>query len=72
MNGASSGFSVFLNGNQQQLPAQQAYLSAASGNLDVAVSNVKSDHHQLAVHKQQLQQARGKRDRLLASDRQMT
>jgi cell wall-associated NlpC family hydrolase len=57
VNGAASGFSVFLNGNQQQLPAQQAYLSAASSNLDVAVSSVKIDHHELAVHRQQLQQS---------------
>jgi cell wall-associated NlpC family hydrolase len=57
VNGAASGFSVFMNGNQQQLPAQQAYLSAASSNLDVAVSSVKIDHHELAVHKQQLQQS---------------
>jgi cell wall-associated NlpC family hydrolase len=57
VNGASSGFSVFLNGNQQQLPMQQAYLSAASGNLNEAVSNVQIDRHQLTVHKQQLVKA---------------
>ncbi|MGO8874411.1 MAG: NlpC/P60 family protein [Acidimicrobiales bacterium] len=57
VNGASSGFSVFLNGNQQQLPMQQAYLSAASGNLDEAVSTVKIDRHELTVHKQELQKS---------------
>lgn len=57
VNGASSGFSVFLNGNQQELPMQQAYLSAASGNLDEAVSTVKIDRHELTVHKQALQKS---------------
>jgi cell wall-associated NlpC family hydrolase len=57
VNGAGSGFSVFFNGNQQQLPMQQAYLSAASGNLNIAVSNVRIDRHQLTVHKQELQKS---------------
>ncbi|HXY42662.1 MAG TPA: NlpC/P60 family protein [Acidimicrobiales bacterium] len=57
VNGASSGFSVFLNGNQQQLPMQQAYLSAASGNLNEAVSDVQIDRHALRVHKQALVKA---------------
>jgi cell wall-associated NlpC family hydrolase len=54
VNGESSGLAVFLNGNQQQLPMQQAYLSAAAGNLDEAVSNVEIDQHQLSVRKQAL------------------
>lgn len=51
VNGDSSGLAVFLDGNQQQLPMQQAYLSAASSNLDEAVSNVEIDRHSLNVRK---------------------
>lgn len=58
VNGASGGLSVFLNGNQQQLPMQQAYLSAASGNLAASLSGVQFERHQLEVHRQQLQRAR--------------
>lgn len=57
MTGASSGFSVFMNGNENELPMQQAYLSAASGNLDEAVSSVETAHHQLIVHEQMLERA---------------
>jgi cell wall-associated NlpC family hydrolase len=57
VNGDTSGLSVFLNGNQQQLPMQQAYVQAASGNLDEAVDSVEIDHHQLSVHEQALRQA---------------
>ncbi len=57
VNGASSGFSVFMNGSENDLPMQQAYLSAASGNLNLAVSNVETAHHQLLVHEQTLQRA---------------
>jgi cell wall-associated NlpC family hydrolase len=57
VDGDSSGLSAFLNGTQQQLPMQQAYVQAASGNLDEAVSEVQIDHHQLSVHKQALQTA---------------
>jgi cell wall-associated NlpC family hydrolase len=57
VNGDVSGLSVFLNGNQQQLPMQQAYAQAASGNLDKAVASVDIDHHQLSVHKHSLQAA---------------
>jgi cell wall-associated NlpC family hydrolase len=55
VSGASGGISVFLNGNQQQLPMQQAYLSAASGNLNEAVASVQIAHHQLTMHKDALQ-----------------
>jgi cell wall-associated NlpC family hydrolase len=55
--GASGGISVFLNGNQQQLPMQQAYLSAASGNLNEAVASVQTAHHELSVHKDALLQS---------------
>jgi cell wall-associated NlpC family hydrolase len=56
VNGDASGISVFLDGNQQ-LPMQQAYVQAASGNLNEAVASVEIDHHQLSVHKQALQNA---------------
>ena len=55
VNGGSTGISVFLNGNQQQLPMQQAYLQAASGNLDGAVAVVQTANHQLSVRKQALE-----------------
>jgi cell wall-associated NlpC family hydrolase len=57
VNGDSAGLSVFLNGSQQQLPMQQAYVQAASGNLNEAVASVEIAHHQLKVHKQALQKA---------------
>lgn len=57
VNGDTSGLSVFLNGSQQQLPMQQAYVQAASGSLDEAVDDVEIDHHQLSVHEQALQDA---------------
>jgi peptidoglycan DL-endopeptidase CwlO len=56
VNGDTSGLSVFLDGNQQ-LPMQQAYVQAASGNLNEAVASVEIDHHQLSAHKQALQKA---------------
>jgi cell wall-associated NlpC family hydrolase len=57
VNGDSAGLSVFLNGSQQQLPMQQAYVQAASGNLNQAVASVEIARHQLSVHKQALQAA---------------
>jgi cell wall-associated NlpC family hydrolase len=55
VNGTSSELTVLFSGNQQQLPMQQAYLSAASGNLNQALSTVEIDRHLLTAHKQQLQ-----------------
>ena len=57
VNGASGGFSAFFTGSQQAQPMQQAYLSAASGNINEAVANVEGDRHLLAVHRQQLRVA---------------
>jgi peptidoglycan DL-endopeptidase CwlO len=57
VNGDATGLSVFLNGNDQQLPMQQAYVQAASSNLNEAVASVEIDRHALSVHKQALQAA---------------
>jgi cell wall-associated NlpC family hydrolase len=55
VNGQTGGIGVFFSGTQQQVPMQQAYLSAASGDIDEAVSNVQIDRHSLSVKKRALQ-----------------
>ncbi|MGH9171520.1 MAG: NlpC/P60 family protein [Acidimicrobiales bacterium] len=55
VNDQASGLAAIFSGTQQELPMQQAYLSAASGNLTEAVSDVKTDKHDLAVKKRALQ-----------------
>ncbi|MGH9298412.1 MAG: NlpC/P60 family protein [Acidimicrobiales bacterium] len=58
VDGASSGgFSALLSPDSQQFPMQQAYVQAASGNLNDAVAAVLSAEHQLRDHRSALQRA---------------
>jgi len=71
--GSSSGLSDLLSPTGSQQGMQQAYLQAASGNLNVAVSTVEIAKHQLQVRKAQLQgaeRAAQANQTLIAKDKQ--
>ena len=71
--GSPAGLTVLMNATGQQAGMQQAYLQAASGNLDVAVAAVETAKHQLQDHRSQLQKAQDAAKanaQLIAKDKQ--
>ena len=69
----AGGLSALMSSNGQQAGVKQAYLQAASGNLDTAVSAVEVAKHQLQVRKAQLQgaqRAAQANENLIAKDKQ--
>ncbi|MHB1987190.1 MAG: C40 family peptidase [Acidimicrobiales bacterium] len=48
---STAGLTMLLSGSSRQLPMQQAYMSAASGDLGQAEATMTSAKHNLAVHR---------------------
>ena len=55
--GDNGSLSVIMNGSQQNAPMQQAYLQAASGNLNEAMATVRIAQHQIQGQRAVLQRA---------------
>jgi cell wall-associated NlpC family hydrolase len=73
--GASNSLSLLMSGNSSEVPEQQAYLQAASGNIDNAVATVERAAHAVQVKEVQMsrqERAAATAERLIAADRQST
>ena len=55
--GENASLSLLMNGSQQNASMQQAYLQAASGNLDESMATVRIAQHQIQGQRAELQRA---------------